>query len=287
MTRLFLSLAVFVAILLAGAPRAAADAQADAAAKSNAEKLDRLFQLMRVEEVLRGFPEALLQGMDENPGAWGTDMPREAVKQAAERHFNATVMANGMRLLMTGTMTPADLDAAIQFYSTDLGRRIVALEVAAAAPELADTVEKEGARIYGDLQDRDSPRIGQIRRMIEAMSLIDWGMAMVMNMSFAMFSAVYAGPEAEGGLSEEQILTMINASMGGLRGELTAVMNAESAFTYRDLSDEEFERYVMFLETREGLALAKASLDAIREVMINRSRAFGDELRVLMRQRRS
>lgn len=269
--RLILPVAAF-ALAIAVAPTSRAD---------DGEKLDRWFELARMEETMRGFPEAVMDGIGKGSD-WGGPVGRPEVEALARKHFAAKVLVADLRRMMTGKLTDALLVREIVFLETDLGRRIVAMEAAASDPALDDVIEREGARIYRELVEADSPRVDLIRRAIDGTGLIDWGMATGMNLGYAMLTAL-AGDQ----MAEDQILTLINANMGGMRQELRKIGNGSVAYTYRSLTDEDLERYVREYESPEGQVVLKAFLEAYRVVLVERSRAFGYELRDLVRQRKS
>ena len=251
-------------------------------ADETGDKTDRLIDLMGIEAVLRGFPEALVQGMDEAPGAWSGDLSRDAVKELADKHFGPEALVGDLRTLMRGKLSEEHLDAEIAFYGSNFGKRIVELEIAAADPKLEKLIREAGGELYSGLVADGSPRVAMIQKIIDAAGLVEWGMAVGMNVGYAMLTAIYGDQ-----MSEEQILGFLNSNASTLRDEMTTGLNADLAYTYRDLTDEEFQRYIDSLETPSGKALVAAFLDAVRTSMIERSRAFGGELRVLMRQRKS
>lgn len=270
LTRLLPSLAILSA-LISTVPQAHADP---------ADKLARLFELTRVEETLRGYPDALLEGMDETT-EWGGVLEREKVMALAEKHFRSDVLTADLMRVLTGQLSSPLLDREIAFFETGFGQRIVEFEVVAADPALEETVDREGGRIYRDLVGADSPRVALIQRLIEGMALIDWGMATGMNLGYAMLTALLGEQ-----MSDDQIIATINANIGGMRPELVRMANAFAAYTYRDLSDAELERYVMRFESPQGRMVTKAVMDAYRIVLVERSRAFGYDLRTLAGQRR-
>lgn len=244
-------------------------------------KIDRLFELMRMTEVLRGYPQALMDGLDESTD-WEGPVSRDDVTALAEKHFSPQVLTGDLKKLLQGELTPAMLDSEIAFFGSGFGQRVATMEAAAADPALEKTIEREGARIYQDLVAAEAARVELIHRMIEGAGLIDWGMAAGMNLGYALMAAMMGDQ-----MSEEQILAAINANMGGMRVELTRIMNGSVAYTYRALTDAELERYVARYETPDGKKIMKTVMDAYRVVLVERSRAFGFDLRTLMRQRRS
>lgn len=269
--RLVLTVAVMVMAVATGA-----GARADETAR-----LDHLFGLMRMEETMRGYPEALLEGMDEHT-AWDGPLARDDVRVLAEKHFSSDVLIGDLKRLMAGRMSARLIDREIAFFETEFGKRLVTLEVAASAPELEETVDLEGGRIYRDLVASGAPRVELIHRVIDGAALVDWGMATAMNLSYAMLSAL-AGDQ----MTDEQIIAAVNAGTGGMRPELTRIANAFVAYTYRSLSDAELKRYVEQYESPDGRLVMKTVMDTYRIVLVERSRAFGYDLRALMQQRRS
>ena len=90
-----LAITVFAVLAGAGQP-----ARADPAA------LDRWFEATRVQDSLRGFPKALMEGLDESGSLTG-DIGRDDVAALAERHFAAGVLADDLRRVMPETLKTA------------------------------------------------------------------------------------------------------------------------------------------------------------------------------------
>ena len=257
-----------------------------AAPRADEDRLEHLYDLMRIEEGLRGWPEAIMQSLDQTPGAWSAGQPRQAASEAAQRIFAAGAMARDVRALSAGALSLAQIEAAIAFYETDLGSHVAALEVAASDPAMRETVEAEGRRLHARMVAAGDARPGQIDRMIASAQAVERGVAMIMNMSLAMSSAMLAAEGSAMAMPEEDILAAINAAAPQIRADLAESYAARLAFIYRDLDDAAMERYVDHLETTDGRAVSSAFLAALRMSVVARARAFGAELGALLGQRR-
>lgn len=247
--------------------------------------LKQLFDVTRLQEQLQDFPEAITAALDPDSGFDG-DVPFAAVEALADRHFAATVLEGDLLRLLEGQLSPEQIEANLAFYTSEFGQRMVALEVAAAQAD-EDEADRVGAETWEAWFADGSPRIDLIDRAIHAGSEVEWFAAVTMNATYAILTALYAGPIEEGGATEAEILEMTNEVGLGIRGKAESILRSHYAYTYRDVSDADFEHYLSFMLMSEALAVNGALLNAFESVIVARSRAFAEAFRVLTRQKRT
>lgn len=158
------------------------------------------------------------------------------------------------------------IDAALDFYATSLGGRLIGLETSARQVMLDPDAEAEARARFDDAVSQEVPRASQILRLIDAADLIAANVAGGLNASLA-FSKGFA--EAGGypmPMTEAEILSEIWAQEDDIHTDTRDWMQAYLYLAYSPLSDVELERYIVFAGSSEGKALTRvlfAGFDAL------------------------
>ena len=260
----------------------AGPAHADSAAK-----LREALQVTEVRKSMDSYPEDLSSSLAEVPDADLGDIRRKDLDALAERHFNGDALTEDIFNRMLGKVSEAHLDEVIAFYRSDVGQRMVRLEVASAAPGEAKRIQTEGPELYQRAAENDPERVEFYDRIAESIRLEDLMTAMTMNMSYAMISGMAGSDALPQALTDEQIIAIVNAQSGEMREYVRAFVHGMFAYTYRDASKEDLAAYAGYAETEAGRAFNGAMVAAIQGALVDRMRAFGHELMVLRGVRRS
>lgn len=259
--------------------------QADESA--GAVKLKKALELVELRQAFKDMPEQLISGLDQLPAESMADVRRAELLELAKRLFGADALLDDVRGRMTGEVTPAQLDAVIGFYSSPLGRKLVAMEVAASGSDSQARIETEGASLYAEIEKNDPDRVAAFDRIESAIRMEDMMSSMIMNMSYAMISGMAGTSMLPQELTDEQIAALVNQQMEATRGLVAQFLNNFFAYTYRDASNADLEGYAAFTETESGRAFNTVLVRAMIDAMVQRSRAFGHGLMVLRGVRRT
>jgi hypothetical protein len=270
-------LALVASVALVAPVRAETDAAAPAAEVSVATlaqtmRFGDLFAVLRDEGVAYGdtletdmFPAGGGPGWD-RAVATVYDAPKLA---AAFETAIATQLGNDPEAL-------AEINA---FFSSDLGQRIVALEIDARRAFL-DTAAEEAARVAADRRAaRRDPKVALIGRFIEAGDLLEMNVAGALSGNLAFMKGM-SGTGAYGApLPEDQLMSDIWAQEDQIRDDTNTWLYAYLGLAYDPLTEAELEAYVAFSERPAGRRLNAAlftAFDAVfQEVSHDLGRAAG------------
>ena len=158
--------------------------------------------------------EMLNQDMLGGQGGPGWQMQVESIHDAGR-------MVEMVRRALEETMTSAEVEQAIDFYSTELGGRIVGLENAGRAAIAEPEVEQIARAHYGVLAGDHDPRVALIRRLIDAADMVDRNVSTALNSNFQFLRGMRDGGALED--SDEDLLAEVGAELGvrrlGSRGQ--------------------------------------------------------------------
>lgn len=174
---------------------------------------------------------------------------------------------------------PEALGEIIDFLGSELGQRIVGLEIEARRTFL-DPAAEEAARVAADdaAAARD-PRVALIRRMIEATDLLEMNVAGAMSGNLAFMTGMAETGAYGRNKPEDQILSDVWAQEDQIRADTSAWLYAYLGLAYAPLSEADLEAYVAFGESPAGLRLNAALFTAFdrvfREVSHELGRAAG------------
>ncbi len=170
---------------------------------------------------------------------------------------------------------PEALDATLDFFGTDRGQRIVALELAARRALLDDAVEKAAQVQVDEMRRADDPRLTLILRFADVNDLIERNVEGALNSNLAFYHGMAAGGAFGEGLSEREILSDVWSQEGEIRAETQDWLYPFLTLAYQPLSDEDMRAYVAYSESGPGQALNAALFAAFDAVFSSLSQNLG------------
>ena len=145
-----------------------------------------------------------------------------------------------------------DPQPVLAFFESDLGQRIIRLEMSARRAFLdEDTEEAARERVRSD--EVPSQRAELIEQFITANDLVEYNTAGAMNTNLAFLTALSQAEIFE--MSEQDILAQVYDGSEENRRDTEEWLRAYLTMAYQPLSDEELGVYIDFSRTEEGQRL--------------------------------
>ena len=198
-----------------------------------------------------------------------------AWRATVERIYDPAAMDRTLLAGMAGALDAGAIDAMEDFFLSDRGRRIVALEVSARQALLDDAIEDESRSAAADLRASGDPRVALVERFAEANQLVDQNVAGALNANLAFYQGLAEGKAFSGGMSEAEILADVWGQEPGVRADTEAWVYAYLLLAYAPLEDDDLEAYILLSETAEGQALNRALFAAFDTMFTGISRDLG------------
>lgn len=162
--------------------------------------------------------------------------------------FKTDIM-HGLALdILEQTLTPDLLNHAADFYSSDLGLRLVAAENASHMEEDEGSKSEAGEAIIAALVRHGSPRVESLNRMNAAIGSTDSAVRAIQEIQVRFLLAAAGAGVIELTLEEPDLREMLSEQAATLRTTILASSLSGAAYTYQAFSDEEVEAYAVALE---------------------------------------
>ncbi|SNT27070.1 DUF2059 domain-containing protein [Antarctobacter heliothermus] len=223
---------------------------------ARAERVDDLMDALQVEAMLgimrtEGMAYGEELAGDMLPG--GSSAPwRDLLAQIYDSDSMRAVVRTGI----SQTIEDTDPKPLIAFFSSDLGQRIVQLELAAREAMIDDAVEEAAREAYREMKDDEDPRLDQLRRFVEVNDLLEANVTGALNASFQFYSGLVDGGGLQ--LSEGDILSDVWSQEDETREDTREWLFAYLLLAYEPLENEELDAYIALSETSQGRALNRA-----------------------------
>lgn len=171
---------------------------------------------------------------------------------------------------------PATLEGVTRFFSSDLGQRILALEIEARRA-LLDSSTEEAARVTVDRMraDRD-PRLDLLDRFAEVNDLIEENVAGSLNSNLAFYQGMSEGGALSGSeMTQDEMLSEVWAQESDVRAETEGWLFPYLMLAYEPLSDDDLQKYIDFSASLPGQAVNRAMFAAFDDVFSTISHDLG------------
>lgn len=276
MLRAFLSAMTVLALLTAfaaGGLRAHAQPIDDL---SRAMQLDRLVSVLREEGLQYGADlEAELF-----PGSGGARWDA-IVSSIYDTDRMGAVLRDRLAAELAGSTGTAE--AAVAFFASDTGRRIIDLEIAAREALLDETVKDAAELAYEDLRAARDRRVNLLERFAVANDLIESNVAGALNTNLAFYRGLVEGGALDPAMGEDEMLADLWGQEDQIREDTRDWLFPYLAMAYQPLSDDELEAYIAFSLTRDGQILNAALFAAFDALFATVSHDLGRLSAELMR----
>lgn len=243
-----------------------------------------LFDVMRLSEVLsvmraEGEEYGATLETDMFPGqggaAWAAkvqsiyDLPRMEARFA-----DAFVAAIGDNAAATAKSA--------EFFASDLGQRILTLEIEARRALLDDAAEDAAKIAWLQIESDEEGRAERLRAFAEANDLIESNVQGTLNANLAFFRGMAEGGAIGPEVAEDEMLSNVWAQEDSVRQQTAEWLFPYLALAYEPLSDADLDAYTAFSASAEGRALNGALFAAFGALFEDISFALGAAVAVQM-----
>ena len=229
------------------------------AALSDAMRLGDLFSVLRDEGLALGRD----YDTDMFPSGGGPGWAEAVDRIYAVDRLHSDFVATLQDALGGDAETLEDI---LAFYRSDLGQRVVALEIEARRAFLDEAAE-DAARVAADRRraDRD-PRADQIARFIAAGDLLEMNVAGALTGNLAFMTGMNDSGAYGPGMPQDKLLQDVWGQEAQIREDTQSWLNAYLGLAYQPLDDADLDSYIAFMESPAGQRLNGALFVAFDRV---------------------
>lgn len=221
--------------------------------------------------------------LEEEGAHYGEELAKEILPGGANAAWRQEVVAIYaparieplFRAQLATSLAGSDLDAILAFVESDLGRRLVTLELSARRALLDPSVEDASLLRLEELHETRDPRLGRIETLLTAGDLVEENVASAMNANLAFYNGLADGGSQLGATGNEDILGDVWAQEDDVRAETTEWLMQMLVLAYAPLDDAEIDAYGAFMATMAGKQLNRALFDAYGAVFNDVSYQLG------------
>lgn len=207
---------------------------------------------------------------------------------AINRIYDSDRMHEDFNTALTAALKPATRADALRFAQSDLGRRVLQLEVSARRALLSEEIDASARLALTSA--REAPEgssranaLARVRERIAVNDLIELNVSLGLNTSLAYYTGmVDAGWMA--GMAGVDLLTLVWAQEQAIRDDVTDWAESYFLLAYQPLSTEDMQTYIDYAASPEGDAFNRAMFRAFDSVFVAISRRVGAAMAAQMQQ---
>jgi len=246
-----ISAGAFVAAFWLASPTIAQDH--DAEILFEALGLPDIIDIMREEGVVYG----VQVGTDLFPSRVGPSW-----SATVETIYDAEVMQRDVKAAFIAALDGDDVAAMIAFFTSDLGRRFVDLEVAARRALLDDETDAASKALAATARAQNSARFQIVDTFVQSNDLIETNVVGALNSNYAFYTGLMKGGAFEDALTEDQILADVWDQEPDIRANTAEWVYSFLMLAYDPVSDADLQAYIAFSKSEAGQQLNHTLFDA-------------------------
>ena len=208
------------------------------------------------------------------PGAGGT---KWAAKVATI--YDADAMNRAFSAGFAAALPPGGRAAMLAFFGSELGQRVIELELSARLALLDEAVEDVANQTRDAMRAGDGngsgARLDLLTGFVEANDLIESNVSGAMNSNYAFYRGLVDGGAFPQDVPEAEIMADVWSQEAQIRTDTTDWLYAYLGMAYQPLSDAELQAYIDFSRTPEGRGLNQALFTAFDGMFVDISHDLG------------
>jgi hypothetical protein len=188
--------------------------------------------------------------------------------------FDTDLMHEMAMEILAQTLDEDLLNHAVEFYTSDLGQRLVMAENASHMKEDEDLKMESGEAIVAGLVRIGSPRLEELKRLNAAVGSEDASVHAIHEVQVRFLMAAASAGVIELRMDENDLRESLKQQEGELRRSMQITGLASSAYTYQAFDDDEISAYADALE-HPKMQKVYALMNAVQfEIMADRYEAM-------------
>ena len=236
-----------------------------AAASTHEKLVSKYIELSGIEEILYSFPEQLEQTANQKSLTSTNPERDQKVVEILKSAFDSSKAENELYLYLLDHTNPQHLSDMIDWLESPLGRKIKMYEVESSLPQEQANMLRYIADLQADPPSQE--RIILLNTLEEVSQTSELVATITIDMIKGMIWAIGKTLPEEEQLNiqeaEEKIVEMKPVIKSSLRQQMVIA----SFYTYRDITNEELEKYIALYQSDAGKAEIEIVGAAISKVM--------------------
>lgn len=167
------------------------------------------------------------------------------------------------------------VEAIAAFFGSDLGQRVLTLEIEARRALLDGAVEEAAKLAYGEMEAEGDPRAAALRAFVDANDLIESNVMGALNANLAFYQGMAEVGSFADAMPEDQMLAEVWAQEPDIRAETLDWLFPYLALAYKPLGDADLKAYQEFSESPAGRAVNAALFAAFDAMFVAVSKDLG------------
>jgi len=198
----------------------------------------------------------------------------------ARSAFDAKTIHAAVQTYIKLNLSENDMKKVLEWLDSPLGTKITKLEEDASTAEAYKDMQAIGAKLL--YENKDSARMNKIIKLDKAIGATQSTVNTVMDIQLAMITAMSAAMETDNRPSFEDIQDLVKNNQPQIQAAINQVVQIQFLYTYRELKDDEIDRYTQFAESISGQRYHNVSIRAIDEALVHAARNIGSRLGMRM-----
>lgn len=268
-----LALACAVLLAMAAAPTHARE-PISAAALSTLSGVDKA-----LEDVAGSMAEEAATIAKEDPSLADSAAFVAAWKKSALENFAPDKLKAAFAQRLTGKLSPAEMMAAEDFYRSDLGKRVVAEEIAGSSKAGQEAMARDALAVMEKLEAEPARKVA-LKALSAAAQIDDMSITIALNVARAMMIGLASAQTSGQRMTMEDINQAIEQMRTQTTQEMAALTALSMAYVYRNVSIADLGSYEAFMRTPAGAKFIDEVMKGLDAVISQASLAFGKALAV-------
>lgn len=243
--------------------------------KNDAENLITISGLSQtVDEIPKAFKSSFEQADEKE----FTSENKSKILKCIDNTITATSIKSNVSLHMQKSLDNSTVKTLNNWYQSDLGKKITAIEIESSKPEAQTEMAQQASTLMANIQ-----RVTQAKDIVETLDAADFLMDIQLNTSLAVIATMAYSKNAENSIDLNVMKPQLSKQVQQMRPHLEQYLILSTLYMYQDLSDEELNKYQKFLESPVYQSMKRSVMQGMSEGISNSIGNFTAQLSKLLK----
>lgn len=181
--------------------------------------------------------------------------------------FNATVTKGDVRQYFVDNLSVGDIKEVLVWLESPLGRKITQYEEETSNPKIFANIIALSEPLKSN-----TVRLNKLKNIDELTGGIEGAVRMAKNSQISLVIAMMPGLPKDQRISIESLKEEMKKDEESLREIITSQMLSYQLVSYKNIADDELDRYIAFLDTASARKYHKVTIDALDQSLVKANR---------------
>lgn len=198
------------------------------------------------------------------------DAKVERVARGIAPFFNATSTKGEVRQYFVDNLSVDDIKEVMTWLESPLGKKVTQYEEETSDPRVFATIATESEPLKSN-----TVRVNKLKEHDELIKVVEGSTRMAINSQISLLLVISSTLPKDQRTGVESVKAEMQKNEPAIREIVASQLLSYQLVAYKNITDAELDRYLVFLDTESAKKYHKVTIDALDQSLVNANKRLG------------